>query len=48
MTEALTELAARYGKDNRGYLVTFDDNGDWYIVVLDMDTGDILARAPKE
>jgi hypothetical protein len=43
MSELLTGLITRFGKENRVYSVSFDDLGFWHIGVTDTSDGEIIA-----
>ena len=48
MSELLTGLVERFGKENRVYSVSFDDQGFWHIGVTDTNNGEIIARYTNE
>ena len=44
MSELLTGLVKRFGKESRVYSVSFDEQGFWYIGITDTGNGEIIAR----
>lgn len=44
MSELLAGLVERFGKENRVYSVSFDEQGFWHIGVTDTNDGEIIAR----
>ena len=48
MSELLAGLVERFGKENRVYSVSFDEQGFWHIGVTDTGNGEIIARYTNE
>jgi hypothetical protein len=45
---ALAVLVSVYGKDNRAYMVRFDDDGKWIVSVKSADTNKTFASFAKD